>query len=95
MNIKQKIRDWLFSDSDINQYAEKLTASGDYVPSFYDDPPFRFTIRPASGGHVVEVVSLGSGLQKRQQAGTLYIISDGQSISEELSKIITIETLKN
>ena len=95
MNIKKKIRDWLMSESDINQYAEKLTASGDYVPSFYDDPAFRFTIRPAKGGYVIEVVSLGSGLQKRQQAATLYIISDGQSISEELSKIITIETLKN
>ena len=83
------------SESDINQYAEKLTASNDCIPSFYDDPAFRFTIRPASGGHVVEVVSMGSGLQKRQQAATLYIISDGQSISEELSKIITIETLKN
>ena len=83
------------SDSDINQYAEKLTASDNYVPSFYDDPAFRFTIRPARGGYVIEVVSLGSGLQKRQQAATLYIISDGQSISEELSKIITIETLKN
>ena len=83
------------SESDINQPAEKLTAPGDYVPSFYDDPAFRFTIRPAKGGHVIEVVSLGSGWQKRQPAGTLYIISDGQSISEELSKIITIETLKN
>ncbi len=95
MNIKKKIRDWLMSDSDINQHAEKLTASGDYVPSFYDDPAFRFTIRPARGGYVIEVVSLGSRLQKRQQAGTLYIISDGQSISEELSKIFTIENLKN
>ena len=83
------------SDSDSDQPAEKLTASNDYLPSFYDDPAFRFTIRPASGGHVVEVVSLGSGLQKRQQAATLYIISDGQSISEELSKIFTIENLKN
>lgn len=95
MSIKKKIRDWLMSDSDSDQPAEKLTASNDYIPSFYDDPAFRFTIRPASGGHVVEVVSMGSGLQKRQQAATLYIISDGQSISEELSKIITIETLKN
>lgn len=83
------------SDSDINQYAEKLTASNDYIPSFYDDPTFRFTIRPASGGHVVEVVSSGGGLKNRQQSATLYIISDKQSISEELSKIITIETLKN
>ena len=83
------------SDSDSDQPAEKLTACNDYLPSFYDDPAFRFTIRPASGGHVVEVVSLGSGLQKRQQAATLYIISDGQSISEELSKIFTIENLKN
>ena len=83
------------SDSDSDQPAEKLTASNDYIPIFYDDPAFRFTIRPASGGHVVEVVSLGSGLQKRQQAATLYIISDGQSISEELSKIFTIENLKN
>lgn len=83
------------SESDSDQPAEKLTASNDYIPSFYDDPAFRFTIRPASGGHVVEVVSLGSGLQKRQQAATLYIISDGQSISEELSKIFTIENLKN
>ena len=95
MNIKKKIRDWLMSDSDINQPAEKLTASNDYVPSFYDDPAFRFTIRPAKGGHVIEVVSMGGGLQKRQPAGTLYIISDGQSISEELSKIFTIENLKN
>ena len=92
MSIKKKIRDWLMSDSDSDQPAE---TSNDYIPSFYDDPAFRFTIRPASGGHVIEVVSMGSGLQKRQQAGTLYIISDGQSISEELSKIITIETLKN
>lgn len=95
MNIKKKIRDWLMSDSDSDQPEKKLVASNDYVPSFYDDPAFRFTIRPASGGHVVEVVSSGGGVKNRQQSATLYIISDKQSISEELSKIITIETLKN
>ena len=95
MNIKQKIRDWLFSDPESTRSSEKLVASNDYVPSFYNDPAFRFTIRPASGGHVVEVVSSGGGVKNRQQAATLYIISDGQSLSEELGKIITIETLKN
>jgi hypothetical protein len=60
--------------------------------SLHSDKPLRFTIYKATGGLVVQTSSYDD--KKDTSNCNLYIIHDNDNLSTELSKIITIETLK-
>jgi len=61
-------------------------------PSLDSDKGIRFQVYKANGGMVVETNTYDR--HKDRHHTSLYIVTDDQDLGKELSKIITMETLK-
>jgi hypothetical protein len=60
--------------------------------SLHGNEPLRFTIYKATGGLIIQTFSY---TDKQDTENThLYLIYDNENLASELSKIITLETLK-
>ena len=60
--------------------------------SLHGNNPLRFTIYKANGGLIIQTSSYND---KQDTENThLYIVNDNENLASELSKIITLETLK-
>lgn len=87
MNIKQAIKNWLYSD-------ERLIACNDQdsYRQLNQPPSLNFNLYHANGGMVVEFRTYD---QKTDRTNfSTYIVTDEDNIGEKISKIITLELLK-
>lgn len=88
MNIKQAIKNWLYSDDKI----KALEPCVDSTRILNQPPTLNFSIYHANGGKVVEFRTYD---QKNDKSNfSTYIVSDHDDIGDKLSKIITLELLK-
>lgn len=102
--VKKKIirwikRDWYNCDDDAPEAAcvpvsgygngAKLASSR----SIESPVRFNFTVIPASGGRIVEFNTYDH--QKDRSINTVHVIPDDTDFTNELTKIVSIELLKN
>lgn len=67
--------------------------SGKRVASTYDDEQvYNFTIYGANGGQIVEVVRYDE--KNDREKVHRYVIAEGESLSDSLGKIVTMEYLR-
>jgi hypothetical protein len=91
LTFKQKIRNWLMnddSDSDYSGNAIRVDSDGPDIQS----PGFRLNVYNASGGTIVETTKYDR--QKDEHRHSLHVVTDERDLGEELSKIITMESLR-
>ena len=87
LTLKQKLRNWLM-DTNESDSPEIATDSG---PSF-DADPLRINVYKASGGFVIETRKYDR--RKDENVSSMNIITDDKDLGEEISKIITMESLR-
>jgi len=94
--FKTKIRNWVLTDDSIeeDQYVSlnctrSLTVDHEQLDS---DKGIRFIVYKASGGMIIETNFYDR--RKDQSNRSLHIITDDKDLGEEISKIITMESLK-
>jgi hypothetical protein len=95
--LKLKLRNWVNSAQDIySAEPMKMATAGSISigrgPSLDSDKGIRFQVYKANGGMVVETSTYDR--HKDRSYNGLYIITDDQDLGKEISKIITMETLK-
>ena len=97
------IKRWLYKVAEeawnYRQSHPDAIAGGDRVHEGLSADPIRINVYSARGGKIVEVRSYSSsnGLSPKGHSGnnsTTYIITDQQDFTEELSKIISMESLR-
>lgn len=91
LNLKHRIRQWIFSDQEC-QRSEKLSTVSE-SPELHTEAPFRLSIHKASGGLVVETRTYDRVKDRHHQ--NLHIVTHEQNLSEQLAKIVTVEALRN
>lgn len=100
--FKKKIINWMKRDWYNDELVEGIPAqtpvynsSGKLSASRSIETPvrFNFTVIPASGGRVVEFNTYDH--QKDRSVNTVHVIPDDADFSHELTKIVSIELLKN
>lgn len=94
--LKHKIREWLFSDNDVDKAVEDGPSN-----ILMSSNGLHFNVYKADGGTVIEVypqvdpnVPPPRGNNGSTNKIKLYIIKDSDDMAESLSKIITIEMLR-
>lgn len=87
LTLKQRIRNWLMRDDDMEEdvlkpvEADRLASEG-----------MRLQIYKASGGYVVETRSYDR--RKDENFTTMHVITEDQDLGDSLGKIIMMETLR-
>ncbi len=90
LTIKQKIRNWLMRD-DSETEADIPVPVADSGPNF-DADPLRLNVYRAAGGFVVETRKYDR--RKDENITSINIITEDKDLGDELSKIVTMETLR-
>lgn len=88
--LKKKLRNWLSESDEPEMVSSKglaITASDHEF-----DEPLKFTITKANGGTIVSTRRYDR--QKDRSVGDIYIVTDDQSLSDEIGRIVTMECLK-
>jgi len=100
--IKQRLVEWLTKSDEFDSEEEFYSKEDIVLPKHsaqFGVDPIQLNIYQASGGYVVEArVSVQNQNSRcRDFDYRLHIVkdTDGTSLGEELSKILTIETLRN
>lgn len=93
MKIRQRIRNWLFNDSDHADVPQPVSTGklARAHPSVDSEQGFRFTVMPASGGKIVQVEHYDR--RKDQHHSKLYIIGPDDKFGEEIEQIYAMEQL--
>ena len=95
--LKRKLRDWVRdANNDDDGPRQVMLSSGASVVSCDDvetfGEPMRFTLTKANGGFIVSTRRYDNRTDR--SAGDNYIITDDVDLGEEISKIVTMESLK-
>jgi hypothetical protein len=96
--FKKKFREWCKEAWYDEQKEEKERHQGlnaGYVQtddSHRNEDSIKFTVTPASGGLIISTSSYNN--QKGIQNNNIHIIHDDTDVSENITKIITLELLK-
>jgi hypothetical protein len=88
LTIKQRIRNWLNSDSDMPEDVPQLAVEGNRL----DSDGMRLQIYKASGGYVVETRSYDR--VKDRSHNSMFVITEDQDLGEQLGKIVMLEALR-
>jgi hypothetical protein len=91
LTLKQRIRNWLMNDDEIDDdglYASTSDSEGPNIQS----QSFRLNVYSAGGGIIIETTKYDR--QKDDHRYSLYIVTDDKDLGEELAKIITMENLR-
>ena len=89
LTFKQKLRKWLMDDSaDHYNPGIAIDSEGPNIQS----QGFRLNVYSASGGTIVETTKYDR--QKDEHRHSLHVVTDDKELGEELSKIITMESLR-
>jgi len=97
--LKLKLRYWINTAQDIEDmnYASQKMSTANSIglgrgPTLDSDKGIRFQVYKATGGMVVETSIYDR--HKDRHHNSLHIITDEQDLGKEISRIITMETLK-
>jgi hypothetical protein len=88
LTIKQRIRNWLNSDSDMPEDGPQLAVEGNRL----DSDGMRLQIYKASGGYVVETRSYDR--VKDRSYNSMFVITEDQDLGNQLGKIVMMEALR-
>jgi len=89
LTFKQRIRNWLMNDDE--EYSNQLISVDSEGPNI-QSLGFRLNVYTASGGTIVETTKYDR--QKDDHRHSLHVVTDDKDLGEELSKIITMESLR-
>ena len=89
LTFKQRIRNWLMNDDE--EYSNQLISVDSEGPNIQSQG-FRLNVYTASGGTIVETTKYDR--QKDDHRHSLHVVTDDKDLGEELSKIITMESLR-
>ncbi len=89
LTFKQKIRNWLMNDED--DYSNQLVSVDSEGPNIQSQG-FRLNVYSAAGGTIVETTKYDR--QRDDHRHSLHVVTDDKDLGEELSKIITMESLR-
>ncbi len=90
LTFKQRIRNWLMNDDELEE-ANHLYASDEEGPNIQSQG-FRLNVYSAGGGTIIETTKYDR--QKDDHRHSLHVVTDDKDLGEELSKIITMESLR-
>jgi len=88
LTFKQRIRNWLNSDSDMPEDVPQLVVEGNRL----DSDGMRLQIYKANGGYVVETRSYDR--VKDRQNNTMHVITEDEDLGDRIGKIIMMEALR-
>jgi hypothetical protein len=89
LTFKQRIRNWLNSDSDMPEDVPHLSVEGNRL----DSEGMRLQIYKASGGYVVETRRYDNN--KDRHFNSMHVITEEQDLGEALGKIVMMEALRS
>ena len=90
LTIKQRIRNWLMNDNDEAEYDNAISI--DEEGPNIQTQSFRLNVYSAGGGTIIETTKYDR--QRDDHRHSLHIVTDDKDLGEELSKIITMESLR-
>jgi hypothetical protein len=90
LTFKQRIRNWLMNDNDEAEYGNAISI--DEEGPNIQTPSFRLNVYSAGGGTIIETTKYDR--QRDDHRHSLHIVTDDKDLGEELSKIITMESLR-
>jgi hypothetical protein len=90
LTIKQRIRNWLMNDNDEAEYGNVISI--DEEGPNIQTQSFRLNVYSAGGGTIIETTKYDR--QRDDHRHSLHIVTDDKDLGEELSKIITMESLR-
>jgi hypothetical protein len=90
LTFKQRIRNWLMNDEEEGQYG--LAIASDSEGPNIQSQGFRLNVYGAAGGTIIETTKYDR--QKDDHRHSLHVVTDDKDLGEELSKIITMESLR-
>ena len=94
--LKRKLRDWVDDAREEPDVFQNKLSSGANVVALEDvetfGEPMRFTLTKANGGFIVSTRRYDNRADR--STGDNYIITDEHDLGEEISKIVTMESLK-
>ena len=90
LTFKQRIRKWLMDDTDEHDYGNVISVDSD-GPNIQSQG-FRLNVYGASGGTIIETTKYDR--KNDDNRHSLHVITEDKDLGEELSKIITMESLR-
>ena len=90
LTFKQRIRNWLMNDNDEAEYGNSISV--DEEGPNIQTQSFRLNVYSAGGGTIIETTKYDR--QRDDHRHSLHIVTDDKDLGEELSKIITMESLR-
>jgi hypothetical protein len=90
LTFKQRIRNWLMNDNDDAEYGNSISV--DEEGPNIQTQSFRLNVYSAGGGTIIETTKYDR--QRDDHRHSLHIVTDDKDLGEELSKIITMESLR-
>ena len=91
LTFKQRIRNWLMNDDSETDYSGNVISVDSEGPNIQSQG-FRLNVYSASGGTIVETTKYDR--QKDDHRHSLHVVTDDKDLGDELSKIITMESLR-
>jgi hypothetical protein len=91
LSFKQRIRNWIMNDDVETDYSGNLISVDSDGPNIQSQG-FRLNVYSASGGTIIETTKYDR--QKDDHRHSLHVVTDDKELGEELSKIITMESLR-
>ena len=88
LSFKQRIRNWLMNDEAEYGNAISIDEEGPNIQT----QSFRLNVYSAGGGTIIETTKYDR--QRDDHRHSLHIVTDDKDLGEELSKIITMESLR-
>jgi hypothetical protein len=89
LTFKQRIRNWLINDD--AEYGNAISVDDEEGPNIQTQS-FRLNVYSAGGGTIIETTKYDR--QRDHHRHSLHIVTDDKDLGEELSKIITMESLR-
>jgi hypothetical protein len=89
LTIKQRIRNWLMNDEEDNYQVNSID---DENGPDLNSQSFRLNVYNASGGTIVETTKYDRKSDENRHS--LHVVTADKDLGEELSKIITMESLR-
>ena len=91
LTFKQRIRNWLMNDDVETDYSGNLISVDSEGPNIQSQG-FRLNVYSAGGGTIIETTKYDRKSDDHRHS--LHVVTDDKDLGEELSKIITMESLR-
>lgn len=91
LTLKQRIRNWLMNDDNETDYSGNLVSVDSEGPNIQSQG-FRLNVYSAGGGTIIETTKYDR--KNDDHRHSLHVVTDDKDLGEELSKIITMESLR-